>query len=119
MQKNYKIKNENIAEQIRNIVDFMPEEVVKMYDFHYTDKNNNERKINIDIQKRIEFNGEEFFNEYETEMRTYINGDKLNYHYIEYASYEDESDKIFDDIKQDRKYNIDFIFYMINNFNNI
>lgn len=114
MKKAYALKNGNIINSIKNTIDFTPDDVVTIYDFYYTDNKNHKRKINITIQKEIEFDGEEFFNKYQTEMRTYIEDDKLDYHYIEYVSYDDESGKEFDDIKFDRQYNIDFLFYKIN-----
>lgn len=118
MKKVYEINRNNVVEDIRKIADFTPDEIVMIYDFIYTDKKGYERKINIAIQKNVMFNGKDFFYEYQTEVRTYVNNDKEDYYYIEYKSFDDEDGKEFGDMKESRNYNIDFIFGEINKFVN-
>lgn len=112
----YKIDRNKVIEEIKNYTNFIPDQTVTIYDFYYTDEKNRERKINITIQREIAFDGKEFFNKYQTEIRTYINNDKEDYYYIEYVSYDNEDGKEFDDIRENRSYNIGFIFDEINKF---
>lgn len=118
MKKVYEINRNNVVEDIRKIADFTPDEIVTIYDFTYIDKKGHERKINIAIQRNVMFDGEDFFYNYDTEVRTYINNDKEDYYYVEYSSYDDEDGEEFDDMKESRNYNIDFIFGEIDKFVN-
>lgn len=118
MDKVYEINKDNIVNDIKNIIDFTPEDIGTVYDFIYKDNRGNERKINFIIQKELYYNGKEFFNHYNTEMRTYINNDKVDYHYAEYCSFDDEKGRDgINHMIESRVYNIDFIFHRINEFN--
>ena len=120
IKKVYEIADSNIIESIKYFINFIPEypnvEYTVEYDVFYKDNKNIKRKINILIKKEIIFDGKEFFNEYNTTVKTYIGNDKIGNHQVTYIAYDDESSGKHKDIQKDRFYNIDYIYYKINEF---
>lgn len=120
IKKVYEIADSNIIESIKYFINFIPEypnvEYTVEYDVFYKDNKNIKRKINILIKKEIIFDGKEFFNEYNTTVKTYIGDNKIGNHQVTYIAYDDESSGKHKDIQKDRFYNIDYIYYKINEF---
>ena len=86
------------------------------YDIFYKDSQNIKRKINILIKKEINFDGKEFFNKYETTVKTYIGDRQIGNHQTYYIAYDNESNGKHQDIQKDRLYNIDYICYKLYEF---
>lgn len=120
IKKVYEIADSNIIESIKYFINFIPEypnvEYTVEYDVFYKDNKNIKRKINILIKKEINFDGKEFFNKYNTTVKTYIGNNKIGNHQVTYIAYDDESSGKHKDIQKDRFYNIDYIYYKINEF---
>ncbi|MDU5527588.1 MAG: hypothetical protein E6053_09000 [Finegoldia magna] len=120
IKKVYEIADSNIIESIKYFINFIPEypnvEYTVEYDVFYKDNKNIKRKINIQIKKEINFDGKEFFNKYNTTVKTYIGNNKIGNHQVTYIAYDDESSGKHKDIQKDRFYNIDYIYYKINEF---
>lgn len=120
IKKVYEIADSNIIESIKYFINFIPEypnvEYTVEYDVFYKDNKNIKRKINIQIKKEINFDGKEFFNKYKTTVKTYIGNNKIGNHQVTYIAYDDESSGKHKDIQKDRFYNIDYIYYKINEF---
>lgn len=120
IKKTYEIADGNIIESIKYFVNFVPEypniEYTIEYDVFYKDSKNIKRKINILIKKEIVFDGKEFFNKYNTTVKTYIGKDKIDDYQVNYIAYDDESGEKHKDTQKDRFYNIDYIYYRIYEF---
>lgn len=115
IKKIYEIADDNVIDSIKYFVNFIPEhpniEYTIEYDVFYKDSKNIKRKINILIKKEIVFDGKEFFNKYNTTVKTYIGKDKIDDYQVNYIAYDDESNGKHQDIQKDRFYNIDYIYY--------
>lgn len=120
IKKVYEIADSNIIESIKYFINFIPEypnvEYTVEYDVFYKDNKNIKRKINILIKKEINFDGKEFFNKYNTTVKTYIGNNKIGNHQVTYIAYDDESSGKHKDIQEDRFYNIDYIYYKLYEF---
>ncbi len=120
IKKVYEIAGNNVIESIKYFVNFIPEypniEYTVEYDIFYKDNKNIKRKINILIKKEIIFDGKEFFNEYNTTVKTYIGNDKIGNYQVTYIAYDDESNGKHKDAQKDRFYNIDYIYYKLYEF---
>lgn len=120
IKKVYEIADSNIIESIKYFINFIPEypnvEYTVEYDVFYKDNKNIKRKINILIKKEINFDGKEFFNKYNTTVKTYIGKNKIGNHQVTYIAYDDESSGKHKDIQEDRFYNIDYIYYKLYEF---
>lgn len=120
IKKVYEIADSNIIESIKYFINFIPEypnvEYTVEYDVFYKDNKNIKRKINILIKKEINFDGKEFFNKYNTTVKTYIANNKIGNHQVTYIAYDDESSGKHKDIQEDRFYNIDYIYYKLYEF---
>lgn len=120
IKKIYEIADDNVINSIKYFVNFVPEypniEYNVEYDIFYKDSQNIKRKINILIKKEINFDGKEFFNKYETTVKTYIGDRQIGNHQAYYIAYDDESNGKHQDIQKDRLYNIDYICYKLYEF---
>lgn len=120
IKKVYEIADSNIIESIKYFINFIPEypnvEYTVEYDVFYKDNKNIKRKINILIKKEINFDGKEFFNKYNTTVKTYIGNNKIGNHQVTYIAYDDESSGKHKNIQEDRFYNIDYIYYKLYEF---
>lgn len=120
MKKTYEAKENDVIKSVKNFINFIQEdpnvECDTTCNIYYKDKKKAKRKINIRIKKEIIFDGKEFFNKYETTVKTYIENKKIGDHYVKYMIYKNESNGKHKDIQEDRVYNIDYIYYKINEF---
>ncbi len=120
MKKDYEINKDNIINDVKDFINSVQEDINSecdsKYNICYKNGKNAKRKINITIEKRINFDNKEFFNEYSIRLRTYIKNKKIDDDYIKYMIYDDESNGKHKNIRNWRLYNLNYLYDRIYEF---